>query len=607
MELNKQNYIYNKETSNSGKYGNIDLSSMSMEELTRLEDKIRKKEEFNREYDSGILFDKEKESMYDTTGKHNESQKSVFENKFIHESKIKRDRRGKKRGQGGIGEEKIERKNIAGSGQGEYYMDIVRAEMEEQNELNKREFENEKDLQIKAQYQGHLPGAYVRIIIEGIPYEFDKYFDLEYPVVIGGLLTQEMQYGVIECRIKKHRWYKRVLRFNDPLIVSVGWRRYQTMPLYCMEDRGSKRLRMIKYTPDYMHCLCVFYGPIIAPNTGFLGYITCANNIESFRISAIGTVLSCNKSIKMVKKLKLVGFPYEIHKNTVFVKGMFNSNLEVSKFIGGKIQTVSKIRGSIKKAEGKVGNFRATFEDRLLKSDIIFLKAWVPVECVKYFYLCKNLLLNDKLGWEGMKTVGKLRHEMYESKLNEQKFDITGANGVSNARSLTKNLQNIQKSIRPIFKQDSVYDSNKQKVKQHGRNFNKLKVPKKIESNLPFHLRPKYRDPNDDDSTQIEIKASNKKVRNLQIQNFQSKEEREMNSMVSAISNIVANHTEREMETKRRKRKQKRKLEKKRDTEFRQKKRQRIKDHIFNKDNKNSQFEATRGNKFHKEWRMNKK
>jgi ribosome biogenesis protein BMS1 len=35
-----------------------------------------------------------------------------------------------------------------------------------------------------------------------------------------------------------------------------------------------------------------------------------------------------------MKKLKLVGEPYNIMKNTAFIKGMFNSALEVAKFTG---------------------------------------------------------------------------------------------------------------------------------------------------------------------------------------------------------------------------------------------------------------------------------
>ena len=247
------------------------------------------------------------------------------------------------------------------------FYDERKEEMAKQSTLNRKEFQS-LDEQMRTAVEGFPPGSYLRIEVERVPCEMVENFDPTYPIIVGGLLAAEERFGFVQVRLKRHRWFPRTLKTNDPLIFSLGWRRFQSAPVYSLDDH-SIRMRLLKYTPEHMHCYATFYGPVSLPNIGFCAFNSLTPESKGFRVSATGVVLDIDHSVKIVKKLKLTGVPYKVFKNTAFIKDMFTSALEVAKFEGASIRTVSGIRGQVKRALPKPdGAFRATFEDKVLMS-----------------------------------------------------------------------------------------------------------------------------------------------------------------------------------------------------------------------------------------------
>lgn len=66
----------------------------------------------------------------------------------------------------------------------------------------------------------------------GVPCELVTHHDPRRPLLIGGLGQGEEKLGMMRLRFKRHRWFPKLLKCRDPLIFSVGWRRFQSMPVY---------------------------------------------------------------------------------------------------------------------------------------------------------------------------------------------------------------------------------------------------------------------------------------------------------------------------------------------------------------------------------------
>lgn len=100
----------------------------------------------------------------------------------------------------------------------------------------------------RLQHEGLRQGLYVRIVIRDVPAAFTDGFSAQSPLILGGLLPHETAMGLIQARVKRHRWHRRILKSNDPLIFSVGWRRYQSIPIYSLEDINERQRCVATYT-----------------------------------------------------------------------------------------------------------------------------------------------------------------------------------------------------------------------------------------------------------------------------------------------------------------------------------------------------------------------
>lgn len=253
------------------------------------------------------------------------------------------------------------------------------------------------------------PGKYVRVEFTDIPPELLSEFDPRMPVIIGSLLQDEQQPEACQqwLKIRRHRFYDRIPKSSDPMIITVGWRRFQTVPIFFNEERDGK-LRFLKYMPDLLTCYASYYGPPSAINIGVTAFQHIKENLRAFRITATGVTIKKMGDGRIVKKLRINGHPKEIFKKTAKISDMFTSELEAKQFENAIIRTVSGIRGRIKHVE-KDGVVRCTFEDTIKQSDIVFLNGWVNVP-VEEFYTPIDSLLSKE--WRLIKTTAELRSDL---------------------------------------------------------------------------------------------------------------------------------------------------------------------------------------------------
>ncbi|KAI3968635.1 hypothetical protein MKX01_028785, partial [Papaver californicum] len=219
------------------------------------------------------------------------------------------------------------------------------------------------------------------------------------------------------AELEQHSWHTKSLKINDPIIVSVGWRRYQTTPIYARKDRHGQHRRMLEHPPEDVPFLAVFWGPLAPPGTRVVAVQSLADPEAAFRILATGGVLN-NHAAKIVKESKRVGTPCKIFNETALIKDMFTSDDEIDQFKDAKIKTKSGIKGEVNEAATKEllstvkwkdgqpreGIAKCTFEFRIKKSDIVYMHMRTPVEVPCIFNSLTTAVEPSNHIWQSLDT-----------------------------------------------------------------------------------------------------------------------------------------------------------------------------------------------------------
>jgi len=172
---------------------------------------------------------------------------------------------------------------------------------EERKPLTKTDEEIRKGHFLGEMYGHYNRGCYIRIEIQ-VEKKLSQQLSPDYPMVLCSLKHQETGFAYVRVKIKKHRWYPHILKTKDPLSFSMGWRKFQSIPVYTQQGEAEDdRTRMIKYTPKFGHCYAVFYAPTCLVGTPFgvqKLYETDEDgnqlDVSHFRLCVTGVVVELN-------------------------------------------------------------------------------------------------------------------------------------------------------------------------------------------------------------------------------------------------------------------------------------------------------------------------
>ncbi|KAI7882788.1 uncharacterized protein EV154DRAFT_471218 [Mucor mucedo] len=216
------------------------------------------------------------------------------------------------------------------------------------------------------------PGRRITIHISNVPIQAFQAYDKTRPFIVFGLLQYEHKMSLINLQVQRDNAYEGTVRSKDPLVMHMGFRRYNVRPIYSQNtNKGTNHVhkfeRFQKLGRSYV---ATVYGPVVFGKMPVMFYKETDNVNEPILVSS-GTFMDVDVKRIIAKRIILSGHPFKCHKRSAVIRFMFFNVEDIYWF--KPVQLTSKYGrvGHISESLGTHGYMKCIFDGTLTQQDTI--------------------------------------------------------------------------------------------------------------------------------------------------------------------------------------------------------------------------------------------
>ncbi|ORZ08316.1 hypothetical protein BCR42DRAFT_495429 [Absidia repens] len=246
-----------------------------------------------------------------------------------------------------------------------------------------RIFQFENYLRTKSRVVGQAivgkvkPGSRITLWIKNVPKGAYEMFDKVRPYVVFGLLQYEHKSSLLNLQITRDNAYEEPVRSKDPMILHMGFRRYNVKPIYSQNsNKGSNNVHKYeRFLQMGRSSVATVYGPVV------FGKVPCMLYKETDDVNEpilVSTGMFMNTDVKRIvaKRIILSGHPFRVHKRSAIIRYMFFNTDDIHWFKPVQLTTKYGRVGHIRESVGTHGYMKCTFDGPMTQQDTVMLSLY---------------------------------------------------------------------------------------------------------------------------------------------------------------------------------------------------------------------------------------